>query len=893
MGLFGFGKKKREVGKTVAVPPPAEPKYRPAARWDRAGGNAPNASARVGGTVVATATAAKENQRVGMNGASGVNASALAIKGNSAMRQRAGDAPPGRRKSLARRHVPAGVTTAHAENRHQGRHQRSDSSSSVSSASVLSPNPSSSRDRDEQLLRVARLAAKDDESRRRLVERDGLPVLASALVDTQTSATGKSHAAFALAELSVLEEHEAALVRAKAPRALLNTLKQCLAMAPMAMARERDAVPPALTTLVSVVRALRNLAAGTPATVSVLCTDGAAIGLSQVLLLTAPASGGHAAVRGALQDAWVEASAALSNIAQEAPYVPMLVKADTLKAMLSHLNGIGGDEDAAEYVFHIMSVMAEMSLHSGPTHAYLLAAGALPALAAMLEAAASRLAQTGASCGAFSVADTAAEACRALGNLCATPDGRAAAARHKPVLRALCQTVLAYVRRNSAAGSPLPPPFPDACRALANLCIDQGAARVAMQAGADVALLAMLDDADGQGDGHHEGRRALMVLAHGSDEARAELLMHLKQRVELAVKQGRSTAALIELRGTLVQLARQRSGGAVAAAAAAVAHAPSSLKSRGRQVARRFQSTGHTVNTRTLGDHGDRFFTSDTFELGQVLGRGGYGVVYLARNTRTNEVVAIKSFQVMDSPSARGSGSGSNSERPDQRSGQPTIDPRAFKEQRLWKRLRHENIVEYKGSFVGERGDLNLVLEYVDGWSLAEHLAQFNEFDEPLVREITRQVLRGLAYLHRHGITHRDLKPGNVMVNQNGVVKITDFGVSSCVDWQTLGSGHTMVGTPWYIAPEMIEGRHYDQSVDIWSLGCTVLELATGKRPYHELNGMAALFRMVQDRMPPIPPGLSAVCESFLRACWVWQPQQRPSAAALLQHPFVRENAKK
>eukprot|EP00166_Cyanidium_caldarium_P000559 ctg_1223.g390 len=381
----------------------------------------------------------------------------------------------------------------------------------------------------------------------------------------------------------------------------------------------------------------------------------------------------------------------------------------------------------------------------------------------MLEAAASRLAQTGASCGAFSVADTAAEACRALGNLCATPDGRAAAVRHKPVLRALCQTVLAYVRRNSAAGSPLPPPFPDACRALANLCIDQGAARVAMQAGADVALLAMLDDADGQGDGHHEGRRALMVLAHGSDEARAELLMHLKQRVELAVKKGRSTAALIELRGTLVQLARQRSGGAVAAAAAAVAHAPSSLKSRGRQVARRFQSTGHTVNTRTLGDHGDRFFTSDTFELGQVLGRGGYGVVYLARNTRTNEVVAIKSFQVMDSPSARGSGSGSNSERPDQRSGQPTIDPRAFKEQRLWKRLRHENIVEYKGSFVGERGDLNLVLEYVDGWSLAEHLAQFNEFDEPLVREITRQVLRGLAYLHRHGITHRDLKPGNLL----------------------------------------------------------------------------------------------------------------------------------
>ncbi|OSX80399.1 hypothetical protein BU14_0052s0015 [Porphyra umbilicalis] len=258
--------------------------------------------------------------------------------------------------------------------------------------------------------------------------------------------------------------------------------------------------------------------------------------------------------------------------------------------------------------------------------------------------------------------------------------------------------------------------------------------------------------------------------------------------------------------------------------------------------------------------------SKEAFEIGQVLGRGGYGTVYLARDGRTAELVAIKQFHNKGA----------------------SVDRKALKEQAIWQGLDHPNIVRYKGSFLNEYHTLSLVVEYVDGWSLAEHLAQFPAFPENLVADITRQVLCGLEYLHANGVTHRDLKPANVLVSQGGHVKICDFGVSTSVDVRTLTQGAHLYGTPHYIAPEMVENRRpLTTSLDIWSLGCSVLELMTGRRPYHELSAMQTLFRMVQDRHPPIPPELSPAARDFLACCWVWDPRQRPSAAALKAHPFL------
>lgn len=265
------------------------------------------------------------------------------------------------------------------------------------------------------------------------------------------------------------------------------------------------------------------------------------------------------------------------------------------------------------------------------------------------------------------------------------------------------------------------------------------------------------------------------------------------------------------------------------------------------------------------------------FELGQVLGRGGYGTVVLARNVRSGQLVAIKRFHADAASDA---------------TALADLNARAVKEQRVWAGLRHPNVVRYLGCFTDETGALSLVVEYVNGWSLAEHVAQYGSFPEPLVAEITRQLIGGLAYLHSRGVTHRDLKPANVLVTRDGVVKICDFGVSAAPSVPGI-SGRTVCGTPHYIAPEVIEQRPYTASVDVWSLGCTVMELATGRRPWHELTAMSALVALSKNRRPPLPSGLSSACRSFLSACWVWDPAARATTSQLRRHPFLATAVKK
>lgn len=306
---------------------------------------------------------------------------------------------------------------------------------------------------------------------------------------------------------------------------------------------------------------------------------------------------------------------------------------------------------------------------------------------------------------------------------------------------------------------------------------------------------------------------------------------------------------------------RQLAGGRIALAAD-----PEDVNDLPRGNEEEMKTSDADIRARMLRREADGNMTQEFFEIGQVLGKGGYGSVFMAKDLRTGDLVAIKRFH----------NSGS------------LVDKKAIKEQKIWKGLHHPNVVEFKGSFVGDNGSLNLVVEYVEGLSLAEHLSQYTAFPETLVAEIARQVLCGLQYLHDNGVTHRDLKPANILVDNSAAVKICDFGVSRSENVQTINPGQQhMVGTPWYIAPEMIEYRPYTTGVDIWSLGCTVLELATGRRPYHELSAMQVLFRMVEDQCPPIPGHISDEAKDFLKSCWVWDPKQRPSAKDLLRHPFI------
>src|ERR1700750_3127874 len=148
------------------------------------------------------------------------------------------------------------------------------------------------------------------------------------------------------------------------------------------------------------------------------------------------------------------------------------------------------------------------------------------------------------------------------------------------------------------------------------------------------------------------------------------------------------------------------------------------------------------------------------------------------------------------------------------------------------------------------------------------------------------QVLHGLLYLHEQGVIHRDIKGANILTTKNGKVKLADFGVST----STLAGADKeaqVVGTPYWMAPEIIQLSGATSASDIWSLGCTVIELLDGKPPYHKLAPMPALFRIVNDDHPPLPEGASPLVRDFLMQCFQKDPNLRVSAKKLLKHPWI------
>ncbi|KAL5342521.1 cytokinesis protein sepH [Aspergillus crustosus] len=251
------------------------------------------------------------------------------------------------------------------------------------------------------------------------------------------------------------------------------------------------------------------------------------------------------------------------------------------------------------------------------------------------------------------------------------------------------------------------------------------------------------------------------------------------------------------------------------------------------------------------------------FQLGDCLGRGAFGSVYRALNWNTGETVAVKQIKLVDLPKS------------ELRVIMLEID--------LLKNLDHPNIVKYHG-FVKSVETLNIILEYCENGSLHSIAKNFGRFPETLVGVYMSQVLHGVLYLHDQGVIHRDIKGANILTTKEGLVKLADFGVAS----RTTGlSESSVVGTPYWMAPEVIELSGATTASDIWSLGCTVIELLEGKPPYYNLQPMPALFRIVNDDHPPLPQGASPVVKDFLMQCFQKDPNLRVSARKLLKHPWI------
>lgn len=152
------------------------------------------------------------------------------------------------------------------------------------------------------------------------------------------------------------------------------------------------------------------------------------------------------------------------------------------------------------------------------------------------------------------------------------------------------------------------------------------------------------------------------------------------------------------------------------------------------------------------------------------------------------------------------------------------------------------------------------------------------------------QVLLGLDFLHSQGVIHRDIKGDNILTTKDGEIKLADFGVSVMLE-QTMTCGESkhisFAGTPFWMAPEVIQGETVTAASDIWSLGCTIIELLTGKPPYFELNQYTAMTKIVNEKSPPIPKDISDQLRDFLQLCFEKEPSRRISAKGLLKHEWM------
>ncbi|XP_073000381.1 mitogen-activated protein kinase kinase kinase 18-like [Typha latifolia] len=253
---------------------------------------------------------------------------------------------------------------------------------------------------------------------------------------------------------------------------------------------------------------------------------------------------------------------------------------------------------------------------------------------------------------------------------------------------------------------------------------------------------------------------------------------------------------------------------------------------------------------------------------GRILGQGSSATVSLAVDSSTGEVFAVKS------------------------SGR-TCAGMLKREQRILSGLSSPYVVSYLGFDVAADGGCQLFMEYAPGGSLADEIRkQGGRFDERVVRCRAYEILRGLSYLHGRGIVHCDVKSQNVLIGSGGQAKIADFGCSKLmIEEEEDGNrfGGELRGTPMFMAPEVARGEEQGAPADVWALGCTVVEMATGELPWPAFSDAISVLHHIgfSSQVPKSPEWISEEGKDFLSKCLTRDPNERWTAEQLLQHPFL------
>lgn len=267
---------------------------------------------------------------------------------------------------------------------------------------------------------------------------------------------------------------------------------------------------------------------------------------------------------------------------------------------------------------------------------------------------------------------------------------------------------------------------------------------------------------------------------------------------------------------------------------------------------------------------------------GARIGAGSFGIVYLGMNAITGELMAVKQVAI-------------NKKGPYSSSLQNNVIDALEHEMSLLKELNHENIVRYLGAST-EENYLNIFLEYVPGGSVLSMLNCYGPFEEPLIRNFIRQVLIGLSYLHGEGIMHRDIKGANILIDIKGTVKISDFGISKRIDnpnsddkesIKSTGKRASLQGSVYWMAPEVVKQTAYTKKADIWSVGCLIIEMFTGKHPFPDFSQMQAIFKIGTHTAPLIPDWCTAEAIQFLTKTFELDYEKRPDAVDLLSESFM------